>query len=136
MKHIFKNLMLVIMILFVFALCGCTTENVEEVNTLNVSSCIQDANLEKSSYGEKLTYYYAGSNEVSLYYIRNWRNGVVNLKIYFANEEEYNIQKGLYPNADCNDKKLLITVNEYMTVTDMNSYWNDIETSSIYTMYK
>lgn len=136
MKHIFRNLMLVITILLTLGLCGCTTENVEEVNTLNVSVCIQDANLEKSSYGEKLTYYYAGSNEVSLYYIRNWRNGVVNLKIYFANEEEYNIQKGLYPNAQCNDKKLLITVNDYMTVADMNSYWNDIETSSTYTMYK
>ena len=137
MKKVLKILTLVIVIISMLTLTGCTSEkNKEEENVLSLAACMQDAGLEKSEYGKNLTYYYIGPDDISLYYVKNWKTGKIILKRYFATEEQYNVQKGLYPDAKANDKKLLLTIDDFMTVENMDTYWTEIENSTTYIVVK
>lgn len=137
MRKVLKILTLVIAIIGMITLTGCTTETTEEeTNVLSLAVCMQDAGLEKSEFGKNLTYYYMGPDDISLYYVKNWKTGKVVLKRYFATEEQYNVQKGLYPDAKANDKKLLLTIDDFMTVENMDTYWNEIENSTTYLIVK
>ena len=52
MKKVLKILTLVIVIISMLTLTGCTSEkNKEEENVLSLAACMQDAGLEKSEYG-------------------------------------------------------------------------------------
>lgn len=139
MKKILQFTWIVVIAVTLCFLTGCNYEEEEEnPNALTLSSCMQDASLEKSEYGKRLTYCYIGPDEISLYYIRSWKNRVVGLKRYFATEEQYNTQKALYENMykdiNFNDKKLLITIKEFVKVENIESYWEEIKNSTIYTI--
>lgn len=137
MNKILKMLILTISIIAMITLTGCTSNEVaEETNPLSVSACMQEAGVNKSEYGKNLTYYYKGPDDIALYYVKNWNNGEVTLRRYFATEEQYNVQKNLYPDAKTNDNKLFFTLNKYMKVEDMDTFWNEIENSTTYTIVK
>lgn len=137
MKRKLIILTLITAIVGILTLTGCASEtSEEESNLLSLSTCMQDAGVNRSEYGKNLTYYYKGPDEISLYCVKNWKNGKVMLKRYFSTEEQYNVQKGLYPDARADDKKLVLTMENFMTVQDMDTYWSEIENSTTYIIVK
>lgn len=133
---IVKVLTLCLLLISTLVLGGCMTKDEEPVNTLTVEACMKDANIPKSVQGDKLTYYYKGADELNLYHVSNWGNGVVTLRKYFVNQEKYEVQKGIYKNSVPNDKKMMIYVEQYDVVSDMDAFWSEIENSSTYIMVK
>lgn len=131
-----KNIILILILCFVTLLCGCTSNNNEPINTISLATCMQDSNAKASKKGENITYYYSTPDEISLYYAQNWKKGIISWKRYFINEEQYNLQKALYPNAVCKDKDHTIFIKEYLKVDDMDAHWDSIENSSIYKIVK
>lgn len=133
-----KKFMLIVLLSFVFLLGGCTSNKtpVEDPNAVTLSGCLEDVGAGASVKGENLTYYYVSQDEISLYYSKNWKKGIISWKRFFVNEEQYNLQKSLYPDAVCKDAQKTILIKEYIKVDDMDAYWDSIENSSVYTMVK
>ena len=137
MKRIISSMFLALTLSSFLFLSGCTeNQEVVETNTLTVEACMQDVGLSKSVQGKNLVYYYKGPEELSLYYVNNWKNGVVSLKKYYINNEKYKLEKEMYSNANFNDKNLTMQIKEYLNVEDMDAYWTQIENSETYTIVK
>lgn len=135
MKKIISVIALVIIISMSLILTGCKEDKkVEEVNTFTVEYCIKDASIPKSVKGTNLTYYYIGPDDISIYYSTSWKKGVISLRKYFKDKENYELQKTMYDYTRCDDTKLSIYVKDYSRVDDMDSYWTQIENSGTYTI--
>lgn len=132
-----RKKLLLLILCFTMLLCGCSSnKDVEPTNTINIKTCMSNVGARPSVQGESLTYYYSTADEISLYYVSNWRKGIVSWKRFFLNEEQYNLQKSIYPNAICKDKELTILIKEYMVVEDVAAHWSAIESAGIYTIVK
>ncbi len=138
MKKIIYTIMMIFILLSSLILTGCSGDtNVQEApDESTVLSCMKNDSINKSVQGTNLTYYYIGPDDISIYYVTSWKNGVVSLKKYFWNKEQYDLQKAFYSDAKLNDKALTIYVREYTVVEDMDAYWTEIENSPTYTIVK
>ncbi len=138
MKKVMSILLLGVMALSLFVLTGCSSEeSIEEgPGEETVLACMQKDGIKVSSFGDNLTYYYIGPDDLSIYYVTDWKKGVVSLKRYFWSQEKYELQKDMYKDAKLNDNELTIYQKEYTNVADMDTYWTEIENSQIYKMIK
>lgn len=131
-----KKIIFVLMICFVTLLGGCGSKKVVENPGITIEKCMKDALVNPSVKGTNITYYYNSPEELALYYSTNWQKGVISCKRYFKNEEHYNIQKSLNPNAKFKDKELTMVIKEYLKVQDMDAHWDSIENNSMYILVK
>ena len=123
----------------VVLLTGCGEKEVEEPVTkpFSVSYFIKENDIEKSEKGKKLTYYYVSDGEITIYFVTNWNKGVISMRRFFTDKDKYDLQKSVAPaKSKCNDEELSIYIKEYNTVSDMDAFWDEIENSMIYKMYK
>jgi uncharacterized lipoprotein YehR (DUF1307 family) len=133
MKKLLK--LLVVLVICILSLVGCETEQVEEeTNTISLASCMKNDNIAKSQKGTNLTYYYRDNDCLSIYYITSWKNAKLSVKRYYTNQEAYELRKSLEKDAKYSDSDKKVSLSNYEEIADMDAYWDEIASSSIYTI--
>ena len=132
----FSIIMISIISLLFLAGCGKKLNSDQVINETTVLACMKQDSIKKSEEGKNLTYYYINPSDIAIYYVEDWKKGVISLKKYFWDTEQFNMQKELYSDARVDEDDLTVYVREYSTVDDMDAYWEQTENSSTYTMVK
>ncbi len=135
MRKFFKLIFIVMMIVASLSLTACLRHK-EEAPQLSLADCISKSGYKASNKGENILYYYATPTEVSLYYCNNWKSGRIECKRYFLDKETYELEKSLAKADRYKDEELWFSIKNYKVVDNMDTYWDEIETSSVYTIVK
>jgi len=132
MKNFLKIVLIMLMLVGSLSLTGCFERKPKEPS-VSVEECIQESGFKKSEKGKILLYYYATQTEVSLYYCDHWKTGNISCKRYFIDKSTYELEKSLAQNIyKADDSNYSFYIKEYASVGNMDDYWDEIASSSIY----
>ncbi len=135
MKKVFVVLCMLGVFCALFALTGCLNRPPEE-KTISINAVLKDGDFPKSKKGETLCYYYDNGKEISVYYTYFANSGCMHLKKYFADRETYELEKQAGGWDRSIDSALMLMKENAVTYSDPDAFFDQIENSSMYQMYK